>query len=57
MATPRQATARELPLRPWRSDAGAIAGGGTAGNELLTAATGAALLVLLAALGVTVMRG
>ena len=56
MATPRQETARELPLRPWRSDDGAIAGGGTL-NELLTAATGAALLVLLAALGVTITKG
>jgi hypothetical protein len=39
-----------------RSPRGSLAGGGTAGNERLTAATGVVLLVLLAALGVTILR-
>jgi hypothetical protein len=56
MATPRQAAAGEAPLSPGRTRAGTIAGGGTAGNELLTAVTGVVLLVLLAALGVTIIR-
>jgi hypothetical protein len=34
----------------------AITGGGTTGNELLTTVTGAALLVLLAGLGLTIIR-
>jgi hypothetical protein len=54
MATPRQTLARELSAPADRAQT--IAGGGTAGNELLTAATGAVLLVLLAALGVTILR-
>jgi membrane protein implicated in regulation of membrane protease activity len=33
-----------------------LSGGGTSGNERLTAVTGAALLVLLAVLGVTILR-
>jgi hypothetical protein len=40
--------------RPRR--AGALLGGGTAGNEQLTATVGALLLVLLAVLGVTIIR-
>jgi hypothetical protein len=56
MATPRQAGARDVPLRPKRARAATIMGGGTAGNELLTTATGAALVVLLAVLGVTILR-
>ncbi len=43
-------SARRSPLR------GSLTGGGTDGNELLTAATGAALIVLLAALGITILR-
>jgi hypothetical protein len=35
---------------------GPIIGGGTTGNERLTATTGVALIVLLAALGVTILR-
>jgi hypothetical protein len=35
---------------------GSLAGGGTAGNERLTAATGVLLLLLLAAIGVTILR-
>jgi hypothetical protein len=34
----------------------ALTGGGTMGNELLTAATGTALIVLLAVIGVTILR-
>ena len=33
-----------------------LTAGGTTGNEQLTAATGAVLLVLLAALGITILR-
>jgi hypothetical protein len=36
--------------------AGSLAGGGTAGNEQLTATVGVLLLVLLAVLGVTIVR-
>jgi hypothetical protein len=39
-----------------RSPRSGLFGGGTSGNERLTAATGALLLVLLAALGVTIVR-
>ncbi|HTD57991.1 MAG TPA: hypothetical protein VK672_03770 [Solirubrobacteraceae bacterium] len=35
---------------------GSLVGGGTSGNERLTAATGVLLIVLLAALGVTILR-
>jgi hypothetical protein len=56
MAIPRQAPARSVELRSKRTRAAAITGGGTTGNELLTTATGAALLVLLAVLGVTIIR-
>jgi hypothetical protein len=35
---------------------GRLTGGGTTGNERLTAATGATLIVLLAVLGVTILR-
>ncbi len=41
---------------PTRSRAGRLTGGGTDGNELLTTVTGAVLLVLLAVLGVTILR-
>ena len=54
----------ELDRRRLRVSSGVAAGtylrrlfaGGTAGNEQLTAATGALLVVLLAALGVTILR-
>lgn len=42
--------------RPLRRSGGRLLGGGTDGNERLTAATGAVLLVLLAALGITIIR-
>jgi hypothetical protein len=35
---------------------GGVSGGGTIGNERLTAATGAALIALLAVIGVTILR-
>ncbi len=38
------------------SRAGRITGGGTSGNELLTSATGAVLIALLAVLGVTILQ-
>ncbi len=39
-----------------RSRAGRVLGGGTTGNERLTAVTGAVLIVLLAVIGVTILR-
>jgi hypothetical protein len=45
-----------MDARPEQASTHAIAAGGTAGNELLTAVTGAVLLVLLAVLGVTIIR-
>ena len=43
------------PIRRSR-DLNAIFGGGTDGNELLTSMTGAVLIVLLAVLGITILR-
>jgi len=42
--------------RPRRTPLARLIAGGTAGNEQLTAATGVVLLLLLAALGVTIIR-
>lgn len=42
--------------RERESGAGALTAGGTDGNEILTTATGVILLVLLAAVGVTILR-
>jgi hypothetical protein len=56
MAVPRQAVTRSAVLPAEQSRAGRITGGGTTGNERLTAVTGAGLLVLLAALGVTIIQ-
>jgi len=42
--------------RPRRTLRARLIAGGTAGNEQLTAATGVVLLLLLAALGVTIVR-
>jgi hypothetical protein len=50
-STDASATAPSSTSRPAR-----LTGGGTSGNEILTAATGAMLIVLLAALGVTILR-
>jgi hypothetical protein len=44
------------PLAARRPRSGGLFGGGASGNEQLTAVTGAVLLVLLAALGVTIVR-
>jgi hypothetical protein len=56
MAVPRSTSslpaARAARPRPWQS----LTAGGTDGNERLTAATGAVLFVLLAILGVTILR-
>jgi hypothetical protein len=56
MAVPRQAVTASTALPAERSRAGRVTGGGTAGNERLTAVNGAVLLVLLAALGVTIIQ-
>ena len=40
----------------WRTRATALTGGGPDGNEQLTAATGVVLIVLLAVLGLTILR-
>lgn len=56
MAVNRQTPASEpIGYAPW-TVAKRLAGGGTAGNERLTAATGAMLIVLLAVIGVTILR-
>lgn len=52
MAIDRHASASR---RTWPV-AGRLTGGGTTGNERLTAATGGVLLVLLAVIGVTIIR-
>ncbi len=51
MAIERQT---DSPARSWSRVHGLLAGG-TAGNELLTAATGATLILLLAVIGVTII--
>src|ERR1700686_701871 len=56
MAVPRQAVPRSTALPSDASRAGRITGGGTTGNERLTAVTGAVLLALLAVLGVTIIQ-
>jgi hypothetical protein len=56
MAVPRQALPSATALPSERSRARRITGGGTTGNERLTAATGAALIALLAVLGVTIIQ-
>ena len=53
--SPRTALPRSL-ARGAASPAERVLGGGTSGNERLTAATGAVLFVLLAVLGVTIVR-
>jgi hypothetical protein len=50
---------QQLPIGPLTTHgarARRLTGGGTTGNERLTAATGAALIVLLAVIGVTLLR-
>lgn len=51
MAFDERITARTSLVRPRR-----LLGGGTTGNERLTSSTGAILIVLLAVLGVTIIR-
>jgi hypothetical protein len=56
MAVLRQAAARPVVAPPNESGKACVAGGGTAGNERLTAATGGLLIVLLAVIGVTILQ-
>jgi hypothetical protein len=49
-------TAPLSTIRRRRSGAAALTGGGTDGNEILTTVTGIVLLVMLAAVGVTIVR-
>lgn len=56
MAFDQQTTTRHTSTYPARSRARHLTGGGTEGNERLTAATGAALIVLLAVIGITLLR-
>ncbi len=53
-SSPRSSEHAPHPARPGLR--ALLSGGGTSGNERLTAANGAALLVLLAVLGVTILR-
>ena len=57
MATGREtAPAADADRYPRRTRAERLTGGGTVGNERLTTVTGAALIVLLAVLGLTIVR-
>ncbi len=56
MAIDRHTPGTHMSTRPQRAHARHLTGGGTTGNEQLTAATGAALIVLLAVIGVTLLR-
>ena len=57
MATSQQTTpAAGSHTHSARVRAGRLTGGGTTGNERLTATTGATLIVLLAVIGVTILR-
>jgi hypothetical protein len=47
---------RDVDAGPQTSRSGRLLGGGTTGNERLTSVAGAVLLVLLAALGVTIIQ-
>jgi hypothetical protein len=56
MAANPETRASGATWREARPHLGRYTGGGTTGNERLTAATGATLLVLLAVIGVTILR-
>lgn len=56
MAFPRHAVSRGTAVTADELRAGRITGGGTTGNERLTAVTGAVLLAFLAVLGVTIIQ-
>jgi hypothetical protein len=56
MAVPRQALPSSTALPSERPRARRTTGGGTTGNERITAATGAALIALLAVLGATIIQ-
>jgi hypothetical protein len=55
MAIERQVAGSTSARVPARARARGLRGGGTTGNERLTAATGAVLIVLLAVIGVTII--
>jgi hypothetical protein len=55
MATERHAGESSTARVPARARVRGLGGGGTTGNERLTAATGAVLIVLLAIIGVTIV--
>jgi hypothetical protein len=56
MAVNQRTPAPGAVSRPVRAHAGRITGGGTTGNERLTAVTGGALLLPLAVIGVTLLQ-
>ncbi|MCW3025995.1 MAG: hypothetical protein JWM29_1427 [Solirubrobacterales bacterium] len=56
MAVNQRTPAPGAVSRPARTHAGRITGGGTSGNERLTAVTGGALLLPLAVIGVTLLQ-
>ncbi len=56
MAIEQRTTSSQTSSYSSRTRGGRLTGGGTTGNERLTAATGAILLVLLAIIGVTILR-
>jgi hypothetical protein len=56
MAIDQQTPSSRSTAYPKRSVAGQLTAGGSTGNERLTAATGAVLIVLLAIIGITLLR-
>jgi hypothetical protein len=56
MAIQRQASPLHPPVYAGTTQTKHLTGGGAAGNERLTAATGAVLIALLAVIGVTILR-
>src|SRR5664279_267640 len=56
MAVDRHISPRRAPLYTSARTRGRLTGGGTTGNERLTAVTGAVLIGLLAVIGVTILR-
>jgi hypothetical protein len=56
MAINQQTSSSRAHAYPAGARSSRLTGGGTAGNERLTAATGTILLVLLAVIGVTILR-
>jgi hypothetical protein len=56
MAINQQTSTSRARAHPAEARSGRLTGGGSSGNERLTAATGTILLVLLAVIGVTLLR-